>query len=426
MGRSLADETMFVGQARPFPGRNGRWAAQVSEPDPSLTMPAGFRAAGIHCGIKAKKLDLALVHSQVPATAAGMFTQITTRAASVVINEQKLRSGRAQAVLVNSGNANACTGEQGYTDARAVAAAAASALGIEEELVLATSTGVIGWPLPVDKIVSSLPSLVSRLGPGSLPAARAIMTTDAFPKTAATEVSLGRERITIGAIAKGAGMIHPNMATMIAVLATDAAVEPSLLARALRTAVDSTFNCISVDGDTSTSDSVFCLANGASGLAPVDRPGKRYNAFVAGLTDVAGRLARMIVRDGEGAERVIEVVVRGARSAADARLAGEAVMTSVLVKTAFHGAELNWGRISAAVGRSGAELDPDRLSIAIGEVEVVRGGVGVPEAYLAASPLLEQPDVRVTISLGVGRGSFTGWTNDLGVNYVKLNSGYLT
>jgi glutamate N-acetyltransferase / amino-acid N-acetyltransferase len=398
----------------------------MSSLDRPLTLPPGFRAAGVHCGIKAKKVDLALVFSRLPASAAGMFTQITTRAAPVIINEQKLRSGRAQAVIINSGNANACTGKRGFVDARTMSAAAASALGIDEDLVLATSTGVIGWPLPIDRIVAATPTLVSRLGPGSMTAARALMTTDAFPKAATLDIALGRDRATIAGIAKGAGMIHPDMATMIAVITTDAAVEPGMLKRALRAAVDATFNCISVDGDTSTSDSVFLLANGASGLAPIDRPGKRYDAFVDGLTDVAGNLARMIVRDGEGTERVLEIVVRGARSDSEARLVGRTVMTSLLVKTAFHGAELNWGRISAAVGRSGAEVEPDRLSISIGDVEVVRLGVGVPDGFARAQPLLEQPEVRVTIALGLGRGTFTGWTNDLGVNYVKLNSGYLT
>jgi glutamate N-acetyltransferase/amino-acid N-acetyltransferase len=398
----------------------------VTSLDRPLTLPPGFRAAGVHCGIKAKKVDLALVFSRLPASAAGMFTQITTRAAPVVINEQKLQSGRAQAVIINSGNANACTGKRGFVDARKMSAAAASALGIDEDLVLATSTGVIGWPLPIDRIVAATPTLVSRLGPGSMTAARAIMTTDAFPKVATLEVALGKDRVTIAGIAKGAGMIHPDMATMIAVITTDAAVEPATLKQALRTAVDATFNCISVDGDTSTSDSVFLLANGASGVPLVDRPGKRYDAFVRGLTDVAGELAHMIVEDGEGTERVLEIVIRGARSDSEAQQVGRTVMTSTLVKTAFHGAELNWGRISAAVGRSGAEVEPDRLSISIGDVEVVRLGVGVPNAAARAQPLLEQPEVRVTIALGLGRGTFTGWTNDLGVNYVKLNSGYLT
>jgi glutamate N-acetyltransferase / amino-acid N-acetyltransferase len=398
----------------------------VAAVEGTVTSPRGFRAAGVPCGIKRRKLDLALVVSEAPAAAAGVFTQIKTRAPSVVINEQKLRSGRAQAVLVNSGNANACTGRQGFRDANTMAAAAASALGIEESLVLATSTGVIGRPLPIDRIVAALPTLVSELGPNGMAAARAIMTTDAFMKTAAVRVRLAEGAVTIGGIAKGAGMIHPEMATTIAIVTTDAALEPGVLRSALRESVDVTFNCISVDGDTSTSDSVFVLANAASGLGPVGAEGEDYGTFVSGLTDVLGRLAQMVVRDGEGAECVIEVSVHGAASDADARLVGKTVMTSVLVKTAFHGAELNWGRIAAAAGRSGADLDPDRLSIAIGDVEIVRNGVGVPESYGRAEPLLTEPRVRVAIGLGLGDGAFTGWTNDLGVNYVKLNSGYLT
>jgi len=398
----------------------------VGADDQELTLPRGFRAAGVHCGLKARRTDLALVVSETPASAAGMFTQIAVRAAPVIINEQKLASGQAQAVIINSGNANACTGAQGFVDAHAMAAAAALALGIDEELVLATSTGVIGRPLPIDRIIGGVPALVAALGPDGMAAAQAIRTTDAFPKTAAVDVDLGDGRIAITGIAKGAGMIHPDMATMIAVITSDADVEPGVLKQALRAAVDVTFNCISVDGDTSTSDSVFLLANGASGLPPIAGPGKRYDAFLAGLTDVAGRLARMIVEDGEGTERVIEVVVQGAHSDSEARVVGRTVMASVLVKTAFHGAELNWGRIAAAAGRSGAEIDPDLLSIAIGDVEIVRKGVGVPEAYEEAESLLEQPRVLLTIGLGPGSGTFTGWTNDLGVNYVKLNSGYLT
>jgi glutamate N-acetyltransferase/amino-acid N-acetyltransferase len=399
---------------------------RITPEDGTVTSPRGFRAAGIHCGIKAEKPDLALVVSDTPAAAAGTFTQIVTRSAPVILSETRLRSGRARAVLINSGNANACTGARGAGDARAMTAAAAAALGVADDLILLASTGVIGRPLPMDQITAGIPGLVASLGHDGMTAARAIMTTDAFPKTAAVRIDLDDGQITIGGIAKGAGMIHPNMATMIAVLTTDAAVDPAILRHALGSAVDRTFNCISVDGDTSTSDSVFLLANGAAGSAPITGPGARYDTFLAGLTDVAGRLARLIVRDGEGTERLIEVAVRGARSDADARRVGVTVMTSVLVKTAFHGAELNWGRISAAVGRAGAEVDPDRLCIAIGEVEIVHHGIGVPEAYAGAQPLLSRPEVRVTIGLGLGGGTFTGWTNDLGETYVKINSGYLS
>lgn len=399
---------------------------RVTPIEGTVTTPRGFRAAGIHCGIKPERPDLALILSEVPAAAAGTFTQIKTRSAPVILSEARLRAGRAQAVLINSGNANACTGAQGAADAIAMAAAVGDALGIPDELVLIASTGVIGRPLPMDRIAAGIPRLVEALGTDGLAAAHAIMTTDAWPKTAAVQVDLGDGVATIGAIAKGCGMIHPDMATMIAVLTSDATVEPGLLRQALRAAVDRSFNCISVDGDTSTSDSVFMLANGEAGLEPITAPDDRYQAFLAGLTEVACRLARLIVQDGEGTLRLIEVTVRGARTNDEARLAGRTIMTSMLVKTAFHGAELNWGRIAAAAGRSGAEMDPGLLSIAIGDVVVVRDGVGVPAAYAEAQRLLAQAEVRVSVDLGMGAGTFTGWTNDLGETYVKINSGYLS
>ncbi|MDR7486512.1 MAG: bifunctional glutamate N-acetyltransferase/amino-acid acetyltransferase ArgJ [Armatimonadota bacterium] len=399
---------------------------QVTPVEGTVTTPRGYRAAGIRCGIKPAGSDLALIVSDRPAAAAGTFTTNRVRSAPVILSEARLASGRAQAVVINSGNANACTGARGAADAQTMADAAAAALGIAPDLVLVASTGVIGRPLPIEKITAAMPALISALGPDGLAAARAIMTTDAFPKTAAAQVHLGDGPISIGGIAKGAGMIHPNMATMIAVLTTDAAVDPALLRAALRSAVDQTFNCISVDGDTSTSDSVFLLANGAAGISPIAREDDRYAAFLAGLIEVAGRLARRIVEDGEGTTRVIQVTVRGARSDADARRAGQTVMTSLLVKTAFHGAELNWGRLAAAVGRSGAEVDPDRLAIAIGDVVIVRDGVGIAEAYPIAEPLVREALVRVVIDLGLGDGEFTGWTSDLGETYVRINSGYLT
>lgn len=399
---------------------------KITPMEGTVTSPRGFRAAGIHCGIKPDRPDLALVVSDVVASAAGTFTTNRMRSAPVIQSEAKLAAGRAQAVLVNSGNANACTGERGAADARAMTASAAAALGIPEDLVLLASTGVIGRPLPLERITSAVPRLVGALGGDGMTAAQAIMTTDAFPKTAAATVDLGDAAVTIGGIAKGAGMIHPNMATMIAVLTTDAAVPPDLLRGALREVVGRTFNCISVDGDTSTSDSVFLLANGAAGAAPLVSGTERAQAFTAGLEQVAGTLARLIVRDGEGTTRVIEVVVRGARTAAEARQAAGAVMTSLLVKTAFHGAELNWGRIAAALGRSGAEVAPERVAIAIGGHWVVRGGVGCPDVYPAAQEAVQASEVQVLIDLGLGDGTFTGWTGDLSETYVRINSGYLS
>jgi glutamate N-acetyltransferase/amino-acid N-acetyltransferase len=380
----------------------------------------------VHCGIKSERPDLALVVADGPVAAAGMFTQNKTRSAPVIQSEARLKSGRARAVVVNSGNSNAMTGRRGAEDALAMAEAAAAALGCPVEQILVASTGVIGRPLPIDKIRAGMPAAVAALGADGMAAANAIMTTDAFPKTAAVTIEAGDGLVTIGGIAKGAGMIHPNMATMIAVMTTDAAIEPPALRQALRAAVGASFNCISVDGDTSTSDTVIALASAASGTAPIQPGTPRFDTFVAGLTDVAQRLAKLIVKDGEGATRLIEVRIRGARNDAEARMAANAVMTSMLVKTMFYGSELNWGRVTAAAGRSGAEVDTDRMQLWIGEVGVVRDGVGVPATYRQAEALLKAEEIVMTLDLGLGQGAFTGWTNDLGESYVKINSGYLT
>jgi glutamate N-acetyltransferase/amino-acid N-acetyltransferase len=392
----------------------------------TVTSPKGFRASGVHCGIKNERPDLALVVADATVTAAGMFTQNKTRSAPVIQSEARLTSGRARAVVVNSGNSNAMTGARGAEDAGAMAQAVAAALGCAVDHVLVASTGVIGRPLPIDKIRAGIPAAVAALGIDGMTAANAIMTTDAFPKTAAVEVDLGDGRVTIGGMAKGAGMIHPNMATMIAVMTTDAAIDAPPLRHALRAAVNATFNCISVDGDTSTSDSVFMLASGASGTAPIDAGTPRFDAFMAGLTTVAQRLAKLIVKDGEGTTRLVEVRVRGARNDADARAVAHAIMTSMLVKTMFFGSELNWGRVTAAAGRSGAAVDVDQMRLAIGEVTVVQGGVGVADAYAQAEALLKADEIVMTLDLGLGSGAFTGWTSDLGESYVKINSGYLT
>ncbi len=392
----------------------------------TVATPRRFLAAGIPCGIKNSKPDLALVYSEVPASAAGLFTQNKMRSAPVILSEARLASGRAQAMVINSGNSNACTGVRGHEDARRMAKAAADALGIPEELVLVASTGVIGRPLPVEKIERAAGALVEALGSDGMSAAKAITTTDAFTKTAAARVDAGDGEIRVGGIAKGAGMIHPNMATMIAVLTTDASVEPSALRLMLKDVVDRTFNRISVDGDTSTSDTVVLLANGASGTSEIVEGDGRYEAVRDALYGVASSLAKLIVKDGEGTTRSIEVVVRGAATEDDAKRAVDAVVTSLLVKTAFHGAELNWGRIAAALGRSGAEVDPDRLSISIGGHLVVEGGVGVPEAYPAAQEELHRTEVGVVADLGQGNGAYSRVTSDLSEAYVKLNSGYLT
>jgi glutamate N-acetyltransferase/amino-acid N-acetyltransferase len=391
-----------------------------------VTAPNGFRAAGIHCGVKPERRDLGLIVSDSLASAAAMFTTNTVKAAPVLVSQEKVQSGAAQAIVVNSGNANACTGEQGLSDAWEMGQLAALALGIAEEFVLVGSTGVIGIPLPMDAIRAGIGRLPAALDRDGMAAAEAILTTDAFPKTAAVQLQIRGKTVTIGGMAKGAGMIHPNMATMLCFLTTDASVPAPVLRRALRSAIDQSFNCISVDGDTSTNDTVFLLANGAAGNSPLLEDDDDMGAFTAALAAVATDLARMVVRDGEGATKLVTVTMRGARTPGDARRAAQAVMTSPLVKTAIYGGEPNWGRVLAAVGRSGAAVAPDRAEIWIGGVQVVRHGAGIPDKLPAAAEAMKQPEYEVVVDLHQGHASFTGWTCDLNEGYVKINAGYMT
>lgn len=394
--------------------------------DGGVTAAQGFRAAGLHCGIKSSRPDLALVVSDTLASAAAVFTTNVVKAAPVLVSMEAIQSGAAQAVVINSGNANACTGAQGIADAREMAALTAQALGIAPEFVLVASTGVIGVPLPMAPLRAGIPQLAARLSRDGASAADAILTTDAFAKTAAVRVSVKGTPVTIGGMAKGAGMIHPRMATTLCVITTDAAVPAALLRRTLRQAADETFNCISVDGDTSTNDTIFLLANGRAGHAPLAEGDPDLATFTAALTEVAGELARMVVRDGEGATKLITVTIRGARAVTDAKRAMEAVMTSPLVKTALYGGEPNWGRILAAAGRSGARFHPDRAAISIGGVAVVSGGVGIPGAMPAAAEAMKAPAYAIVVDLGAGDAAATGWTCDLNEAYVKINAGYMT
>ncbi len=391
-----------------------------------VTAARGFRAAGIHSGIKASRPDLALVVSDTLASAAGVFTTNAVKAAPVLVSMEAIQLGAAKAVIVNSGNANACTGAQGLADAREMAALTARTLGIADEFVLVASTGVIGVPLPMEALRTGIPQLPPLLSGDGAAAAEAILTTDAFAKTAAVRFSLKGTPVTIGGMAKGAGMIHPQMATTLALVTTDAAIPAPMLRRALRAAADETFNCISVDGDTSTNDTMFLLANGRGGHPPLMDGDPELTAFQAALTEVAGELARMVVRDGEGATKLITVTVRGAWSSSDAKRAVNAVMTSPLVKTALYGAEPNWGRMLAAVGRSGAALMPDRAAIAIAGVPVVEGGVGIAGAMPSAAERMKASAYEIVVDLGIGEASSTGWTCDLNEGYVKINAGYMT
>ena len=393
----------------------------------TVTSPVGVRAAGGHCGIKPAQSDLALVVTDAPAAAAACFTTNRMAAAPVQVSRAQIVAGRAQAVVINSGNANACTGEAGRRDAWEMVDLAARALGLSRDLVLVASTGVIGVPLPMAALRRGIPALAAALGPHGEDAAAAILTTDAFPKTGAVEVEIGGRAVTLGGMAKGAGMIHPRMATTLSMVTTDAVIDSGLAQRALRHSVARSFNRVSVDGDTSTNDTIFLLATGAAGHHPLhEEADPDFPIFQEALNALTEHLARLLVRDGEGATKVVEVAISGAASEEDAVRAGEAICTSPLVKTACYGMEPNWGRILAAVGRSGADVDPDRVAVSIGGVVVVAGGVGGRGNLPAAAEGMRAPEFTIAVDLGVGTGSWTGWTCDFTEGYVRLNSGYLT
>lgn len=390
-----------------------------------VTAPHGFLASGVHCGIKQRKPDLALVVSEVDATVAGLFTTNRIKAAPVLWCQEVVRRGVARAVVVNSGNANACTGPQGERDTREMAERTAHALGTSPEQVLVASTGVIGVPLPMEAIRRGIPLAVRALSRSGEQAAEAILTTDAFPKTSAVVTTVGGVPVTVGGMAKGAGMIHPKLATTLCFLTTDAAVPAEVLQRALEHAVRVSFNRITVDGDTSTNDTVLVLANGRAGGTPVEG-GEDLERFTEALRVVAQDLARMVVRDGEGAQRLVEVVVEGAADDEDAERAAFAVANSLLVKTMLHGGEPNWGRVVAAVGYSGAEVEERRLNVWFGDVQVVQGGLGVGGVFDRAAQALRKPEVRLRVDLGLGQGRAQVWTCDLGEEYVRINGSYIT
>jgi glutamate N-acetyltransferase/amino-acid N-acetyltransferase len=401
-------------------------AETITRTDGNAASPKGFRAAGIHSGVKREKPDLALLVSEIPASAAGVFTTNKVKAAPVKYTQRAIAPGRAQAIVVNSGNANACTGEPGLADAAEMARIAGAALGLDAELVLVASTGVIGVPLPMDAIRRGIPRAAADLSAGGgTAAAEAIRTTDKFPKTCAVELEIDGVEVTIGGMAKGAGMIHPNLATTLCFLTTDAALPPAVLRRALTRAVAESFNSITVDGDTSTNDTVLVLANGRAGGAPITN-GESLSRFTAGLTAVASELARMVVRDGEGATKLVSIAVDGAVSDAEAHQAATTVANSLLVKTALHGGEPNWGRILAALGRSGVEMAEETTDVFFGELAVVRGGLAVPGVWDAAAAALQEKEIAIRIGLGFGTGAACVWTCDLSEEYVRINGSYTT
>ena len=392
-----------------------------------VTAPKGFRAAGVFCGIKAKGLDLALIVSDAPAAAAGVFTVNRAQAAPVVVSRRNLAatSGNATAIVVNSGCANACTGGEGIRDAEAMAARTAATIGCTISEVLVASTGVIGVKLDMAKVTGGIAGAAAALTPGGGgDAARAIMTTDPFPKEASVEIATAAGTFRVGGMAKGSGMIEPNMATMLAFVTMDASVEPELLQRALKAVADDTFNAITVDGECSTNDCVFALANGASGVRLGDGD---YALLMEALRHVCEPLAVGIVRGGEGATKLVTVRVTGAASNDDARRAARAIANSPLVKTAIHGGDPNWGRLVAVAGRSGSEFVLDGAAVRIGPVELFSGGVPHDERSPQAAEYLKGDNLVVEVDLGTGgQGTSQMWTCDLSAEYVRINAEYRT
>jgi glutamate N-acetyltransferase/amino-acid N-acetyltransferase len=391
-----------------------------------VTAAEKFTASGVRCGIKSAGLDLALIYSQLECSAAGVFTTNAFQAAPVVLTRRRIASGRAQAIVANSGNANAITGQQGLRDAEEVSAIAAKELGLRPEHVLIASTGIIGVRLPVEKLKAGVRDAVRSLSrDGSENAACAIMTTDTQPKVSAYEFEVDGKIVRVGGVAKGAGMICPNMATMLCFLTTDAEINTEALSGCLKTAVEQTFNCLTVDGDMSTNDSVIILANGASGCR-IEESSREWGLFNQALTQVCVDLAKAIARDGEGASKYIEVVVRGAASYGDAKQAAMAVANSPLVKTAVFGGDPNWGRVLCAVGRSGARVEPRKTSLWFGNVQIVDNGEPLACDAEGARQVLAASDVRIIVDLGVGDSTATVYTCDLTYDYVRINAEYHT
>jgi glutamate N-acetyltransferase/amino-acid N-acetyltransferase len=396
--------------------------------DGSVAAPAGFSAAGVACGIKANgRPDLAIIASDRPASAAAVFTTNRAVAAPVIVSREHLgtSNGTMQAIVVNSGCANACTGPDGLQHAREMTAATAAALGIEATHVLVASTGVIGVKLRMENVTRGIDEAGRSLSPDGGPsAARAIMTTDPFPKEAAVEVHADGGTFRVGGIAKGSGMIEPLMATMLGFVTLDAKVDPALLQRALKAAVDDTFNAITVDGECSTNDCVFALANGASGVSLGDAD---FSLLVDALKQVCEPLAIGIVRGGEWATKLVTVRVIGAASNDEARRAARAIANSPLVKTAIHGGDPNWGRLVAVMGRSGAEFSLDRAAVRIGDIELFKDGTPYDERAGDAAEYLKGTDLVVEVDMGTGRdGRSQMWTCDLSAEYVKINAEYRT
>ena len=394
-----------------------------------ITAVQGVQAAGVHVGIKKSELkDLALIVTDSPATAAGVFTKNSVTAAPVLVCCQHLSDPTAQAIIINSGNANACTGELGMANAKRTAKATAERLGIEANLVLISSTGVIGQQLPMDKIENGIQLAANALSnDGGKNAAEAIMTTDTHPKSVAVELEIAGKTVRIGGIAKGSGMIAPNMATMLSYLTTDACINSKTLQSALTRVVDDTYNLLTVDTDCSTNDTVIILATGqAENAEIVESKGTYYETFCKGLQFVCTELVKMLAQDGEGATKLVEVNIKGAKNRSDAEKAARAVAESPLVKTAVFANDANWGRIMMAIGKSGAEFDPYQVDVRLGDYLLVKNGMDAGYDEEKATKLFDNDPVRIVIDLCAGDAEITMWTCDYSYDYIRINADYRT
>ncbi|MBU1087949.1 MAG: bifunctional glutamate N-acetyltransferase/amino-acid acetyltransferase ArgJ [Candidatus Omnitrophica bacterium] len=391
----------------------------------TICTPLGFKTNAINCGIKNNKLDLALIYSIVKAKAAGVFTANKVKAAPVLLDIANLKDNAAQAIIVNSGNANCCTGKRGYSDAQAVGRKVADVLEINQADVLVASTGIIGKYLPKDKIIDSIELLAKGLEFDKADkTAQAMMTTDSFSKQVAVEFKIAGKKVSIAAVAKGAGMICPNMATMLCFVTTDANISVSGLKKALKLAADYSFNCISVDGDMSTNDTLTVLANGLAGNALIKDKGKNFVLFVRALSEICLELAKMIVIDGEGATKLIEINVQGAKTEQQAKQAARQIANSLLVKTMIAGENPNWGRIPASVGAAGIDFKEEKLEVFLQNIPVYRKLTPDVKNRKKLIKLLAEKQINITVKLNNGKFSHTIWGNDLTKEYVRINTEY--
>lgn len=394
-----------------------------------MNIPKGFLFSAVAAAIKKPgRFDLALIFSEKEAVTSGMFTKNNIKAAPVRLNMKQIKSGKGQVIIVNSGNANACTGKQGMKDAIEMAALTADALGLKQNSIYVCSTGVIGTPMPMERIRSKITELADNLGEKTInDAATAIMTTDTFSKVISKMIEIDSKTITISGVCKGAGMICPNMATMLCFIVTDANINKSALDKALKNAVRRSFNMITIDGDMSTNDTVLIMANGLAGnkLITEDRQNSGFRKFSEALSDITYELSKMIVKDGEGATKLVEIEVKNAKNKKDAEKGAFTVANSLLVKTAIHGNDANWGRIMAALGYSGIAIKEEKTNIFLNDLKIVSMGVGTGKDK-EANERLKSSEIKITVDLHIGRGNAKVLTCDLAEDYVKINAEYRT